>query len=194
MGQHMNNGLSFLSRRGLLAGAGAMLTLTAACGNGVDSKDAAVIDARVEATREYLFTNYAGTRDLADKAFGILYMPLVTEAGLGIGGSYGRGALQINGVTVDYYSATRATFGLQIGAQQYAHALFFMTEEALSDFRRASGWAVGADMKYAIDDQGGSLGTDTTTGLAPIIAFVFGQAGLMAGATLGGTKYTRIIP
>lgn len=190
----MTDRLSFLSRRRLLIGAGSALTLTAACGNGVGSNDAAMIDARVAATRDYLFTNYPGTRDLADKAQGILFMPLVTEAGFGIGGSYGRGALQINGVTVDYYSAARATFGLQIGAQQYAHALFFMTEQALTNFRRSSGWAAGADIKYAIDDQGGSLGTDTTTGLAPIIAFVFGQAGLMAGATLGGTKYTRIIP
>lgn len=183
-----------LSRRGLLIGAGASVTLAAACGNGVGSNDAEVIDRRVEATRNYLFTNYPGTRDLAQKALGILYMPLITEAGFGIGGSYGRGALQIDGVTVDYYSAARGTIGLQIGAQQYAHALFFMTEEALSDFRRSSGWAAGADVRYAIDDQGGSLGADTTTGLAPIIAFVFGQAGLMAGATLGGTKYTRIIP
>ena len=64
-------------------------------------------------------------------------MPLVTEAGFGFGGSYGRGALRIEGVTVDYYSATKATFGFQIGAQQYAHALFFMTPEALEEFRRS---------------------------------------------------------
>lgn len=190
----MTNIIDSLSRRGLLIGAGAALTVTAACGNGVGSSGSDVIDRRVTATRDFLFTNYPGTQDLAQKAFGILYMPLITEAGFGIGGSFGRGALQIDGVTVDYYSAARGTIGLQIGAQQYAHALFFMTEEALSDFRRSSGWSAGADVRYALSDQGGSLGTDTTTGLAPIIAFVFGQAGLMAGATLGGTKYTRIIP
>jgi len=31
----------------------------------------------------------------------MLVMPLVTEAGLGFGGAYGRGALQVNNVTVD---------------------------------------------------------------------------------------------
>lgn len=190
----MNRSSPLLSRRMLLVGAGSSVALTAACGNGVGTNKSGVIDARVEATREFLFSNYPGTRDLADKAHGILFMPLVTEASLGIGGSYGRGALQINNTTVDYYSAARATIGLQIGAQQYAHALFFMTAPALADFRRSDGWAAGADMRYALDDQGGSLGVETTTGLAPVIAFVFGQAGLLAGATIGGTKYTRIIP
>ena len=58
----------------------------------------------------------------------------------------------------------------------------------------AQGWAVGADAKYALPDQGGSLAADTVTTLAPVIALVFGQSGLIAGATLEGTKYTRIIP
>nr|WP_097177044.1 lipid-binding SYLF domain-containing protein [Phaeovulum vinaykumarii] len=166
----------------------------AACGNGVGGQGGARIDARVDATRDYLRNKYPGTRDLMEKAVGILYMPLMTEAGFGIGGAYGRGALRINDVTVDYYSATSASFGFQIGAQQYAHALFFMTQKALADFRRADGWALGADARYALPDRGGAISTETTTTLAPVIALVFGQAGLIAGATLEGTKYTRIIP
>lgn len=181
-----------IDRRTFVAGLGAT-ALLAACGNGVGSNGAATIDARVDATRDYLFGRYPGTRDLAAKSFGVLYMPLVTEAGFGIGGGYGRGALRINDVTVDYYSATRATFGFQIGAQQYAHALFFLTDAALADFRRSSGWAVGADVRYAIPEQGASLGKETTE-LDPVIALVFGQSGLIAGATLAGVKYTRIIP
>lgn len=177
----------------MIIGGGATLGL-AGCGNGIGSGSAARIDQRVDATRDFLFQRYPNTRDLADKAAGILWMPLITEAGFGIGGSYGRGALRVRDATVDYYSAAQATFGLQIGAQQYAHALFFMTEDALSGFRRASGWAVGANATYALNDQGETVLTDTTTVLAPVIAFVFGQAGLIIGATLEGTKYNRIIP
>lgn len=162
-------------------------------GNGIGSNDAAQIDARVDASQAYLFENYPGTRDLAADAAGILYMPLVTEAGLGFGGSFGRGALRIAGATVDYYSATRATIGLQIGAQQYAHALFFMTPEALSDFRSGSGWAASADLRYATPEEGASMGKQTTE-LDPVIALVYGQQGLIVGVTLAGTKYTRIIP
>ncbi len=182
------------TRRSFIASAGATTALTAACGNGVGSNGGAAIDARVNSTRDYLFRNYPGTVDLANKAQGILYMPLITEAGFGFGGAFGKGALRINDVTVDYYSATKASFGLQIGAQQYAHALFFMTPEALSGFRRSSGWAAGADLKYAVNDKGDSVEADTTTALAPVIAVVFGQAGLIVGATIEGTKYTRIIP
>lgn len=186
-----------VSRRYFLAMTGAALVM-AACdgaitGNGVGSNGSAKIDARVDATRDYLFGKYPGTRELASRAAGVLYMPLVTEAGFGVGGGYGRGALRLNGVTVDYYSATRATIGFQIGAQQYAHALFFMTEDALATFRRSSGWAAGADVRYATPEQGGSIGKETTE-LDPVIGLVFGQQGLIAGATLAGVKYSRIIP
>lgn len=179
-------------RRRVILGLGAMAAL-GACANGVGTNNAARIDARVDATRDYLFDRYPGTRELAAKSFGVLFMPLITEAGFGIGGGYGRGALRINGATVDFYSATRATIGFQIGAQQYAHTLFFLTESAISDFRRSPGWAVGADVRYATPEQGASLGKETTE-LDPVIALVFGQSGLIAGATLAGVKYTRIIP
>ncbi len=181
------------TRRTLLAGAAATLALSA-CGNGIGSEGGAKLDARADAALNFLDTNYPGTRDLRDKAVGMLVMPLVTEAGFGFGGAYGRGVLRVNDITVDYYSATEASFGLQIGAQQFAHVLYFMTEEALAEFRTSDGWAAGANIKYALNDQGGNLQTDTTTVLSPVIAVVFGQAGLMAGATIEGTKYNRIIP
>jgi lipid-binding SYLF domain-containing protein len=188
----MNN--STLTRRvftlGALAGAG----VTAACGNGVGGRGSAMIDARVDATLNEMYRLYPNTRQMAAKANGLLVMPLVTEAGLGFGGAYGRGALRVNDVTVDYYSVTKASGGLQIGAQQYAHVLFFMTDAALTDFRRSPGWAAGADLEYVISDKGDSVNAETTTVLAPVLAAVFGRAGLRIGATLEGTKYTRIIP
>lgn len=182
------------TRRQVVFG-GMALTGLAACGNPVGGTGPDVLNARADATRDYLLRTYPETRQLFDTARGVLLMPLVTEAGVVyFGGGYGRGVLRINDVTVDYYSATRATVGLQLGAQQYAHALFFMTEEALQEFRTTDGWAVGADARYAIPERGGSLGVETTTQLAPVIALVFGQSGLIAGATLAGIKYTRIVP
>jgi lipid-binding SYLF domain-containing protein len=173
-----------------LAGAG----VTAACGNGVGSEGGATIDARVDATLNHLFNRYPATRDIAAKSTGQLVMPLVTEAGFGFGAGYGRGALRVGGTTVDYYSATKGSFGLQIGAQQYAHVLFFMTDEALMRFRRSSGWAAGADIEYVFNDRGENIRAETTTSTAPVLAVIFGQAGLLLGATLEGVKYTRIIP
>ncbi|WP_353532339.1 YSC84-related protein [Cognatishimia sp. WU-CL00825] len=183
-----------LNRRTFALTALAGVSVTAACGNGVGSNGADTIDARVSATLTHMYDNYPNTADLAGKAAGMLVMPLVTEAGLGFGGAYGRGALLVNDITVDYYSTAKANFGLQIGAQQYAHVLFFMTQDALMNFRRSSGWAAGADLEYVFSDQGDSLATETTTLTAPVIAVVFGRAGLRVGATLEGTKYSRIIP
>ncbi len=180
-------------RRSVLTGSAALLAL-AACGNGVGSEGAAKLDGRVDASLAFLENNFPGTRDLRDKSVGMLVMPLITEASFGFGGSYGRGALRIGDISVDYYSASQASFGIQAGAQQYAHVLYFMTEEALAEFRTSAGWAAGADVEYAVNDRGGNLSAETTTALAPVIAVVFGQAGLLAGASVEGTKYTRIIP
>ena len=186
--------MTVFSRRIFMAGAASSTLVAAGCSNGLGSNGGGQIDARTDTSLNYLFTNYPGTQDLRDKSAGMLVMPLIAEAGLGIGGSYGRGALRVGDATVDYYSAAQASFGFQIGAQQYSHVLFFMTQEALQDFRRSPGWAAGADLEYALNSRGENISAETTTSLSPVIAVVFGQAGLIAGATIEGTKYTRIIP
>ncbi|MGL4321185.1 MAG: twin-arginine translocation signal domain-containing protein, partial [Paracoccaceae bacterium] len=62
------------SRRQFLIGSGSAAIL-AGCGNGVGGDGAQRLDARVDATRDYLATNYPGTTDLAARAAGVLYMP-----------------------------------------------------------------------------------------------------------------------
>ena len=185
---------SGITRRGFTLAALAGVTVTAACGNGVGSQGSTTIDNRVDLALAEMYRRYPQTRDIADKASGMLVMPLITEAGFGLGGAYGRGALRIADATVDYYSLAEVSGGLQIGAQQYAHVLFFMTDEALTDFRRSPGWAVGGDVQYVISDQGDGASANTATAFAPVIAAVFGRAGLFVGASLQGNKYTRIIP
>lgn len=186
--------MSTLTRRGFTLGALASAPVLAACNNGVGSQGGPRIDARVNATVAHMYANYPGTRSLAEKSTGMLVMPVVTEGGFLVGGGFGRGALRINDVTVDYYSATKGSVGLQAGAQQFAHVLFFMTDGALERFRRSSGWAAGADIEYVFNDKGENLRAETTTSTAPVVAVIFGQAGLMAGVSLEGMKYTRIIP
>jgi lipid-binding SYLF domain-containing protein len=182
-----------LSRRGLILTATALLAL-AACNNGTSGTGAATVDARVDSSLAFMTQTYPGTQDLLNRAAGVLVMPLITEAGLGIGGSFGTGALRIGPTTVDYYSAAAASAGLQIGAQQYSHVLFFMTEDALAEFRASPGWVAGAGIEYVANTDAETLVADTVTSLSPVIAVVFGQTGLRIGATVEGTKYTRIIP
>ena len=65
-----------IPRRALLTGTAAMLAL-AACGNGIGSEGPVKLDARVDATLNFLDNQYPGTRDLRDKSAGMLVMPLI---------------------------------------------------------------------------------------------------------------------
>ena len=186
------------SRRRVIAGgiavAGGAALAVSGCATGTlyGIGSAAGIERRVDVTRDYLLSAYPEAAPMVQNARGVLYMPLVTEVALGPGGSYGEGALRVNGQTVDYYSAAQASVGLQAGAQQYAHALIFNSDAALAAFRASPGWTAGADAFYALPSGGIAAGIDTLTAMHPVVAMIFGQAGLMAGAAIEGTKYTRI--
>ncbi|MRX50242.1 twin-arginine translocation pathway signal [Paracoccus sp. S-4012] len=187
------------SRRGvLLAGGAAALTLGGCGPQGFDVQNfygigsQSGIDRRVDVTRDYLLANYPAAAPMVQGARGVLYMPLVTEIALGPGASYGEGALRVMDQTVNYYSAAQASFGVQAGAQQYSHALIFNSDEALAAFQSSPGWVAGADAFYALPNGGLAMGVDTLTAMHPIIAMIFGQSGLMAGAAIEGTKYTRV--
>ena len=155
-------------------------------------KAAANIDARVFKTIDQMYMEYPYSRQLAAKASGVLVMPLVTEAGFGLGAGYGRGALVVDGAVKNYYSSISANTGIQLGAQQYAHALFFMTDTALNQFEYSMGFSAGGDLEYITPSISEALKIETLTTLSPVIALVFGQAGLKVGATLEGTKYTKL--
>ena len=183
----------------LVSMAAAMSLVLSGCGGDAFNtdfitEDAEKIDARVDIALYQLYTQYPNLEELGNKAEGILIIPLITEAGLFWGGSYGRGALRVNGVSEDYYSTASAGYGLQIGAQQYGHVLFFMTRQALNDFKNSQGWALSGDVEYALQGRGENVRAETTTAMSPIIAVIFGQSGMKVGMSLEGQKYTRIIP
>jgi len=183
-----------ISRRAMAFGALSLGAVTAACGNGVGNGNQQALDARVQSTLDEMYSRYPNTVDIANSAAGMLVMPLVTEAGFGLGGAYGRGALLVDGRTIDYYSGIQGSAGLQAGAQQYSYVIFFMTDDALQRFRTSSGWEAGADAGATLVDEGAVLRATTATLNAPVFVAVFGQAGAFAGATIEGIKYTRIIP
>jgi len=156
-----------------------------------------VIDARVNLALEELYSDVPGARDLAREAAGILVMPKVVKGGFIVGGAYGEGALRVrtgDGYTgnVAYYSVAAASLGLQAGVQETSHVLFFMTPKALERFRNASGWEAGVDAEITVLEQGANIGVDTTSHANPIVAIVFGADGLLLGASLEGSKYSRI--
>jgi lipid-binding SYLF domain-containing protein len=150
------------------------------------------IDADVDGTLQRLYSTVGGSRELVAKASGVLVFPSVLQAGLVVGAQYGKGALRVGGHTVGYYSTTSGSLGLQAGAQSKALIFLFMTQDALSKFRNSDGWSAGADASVALVRMGANGMVDTTTATKPVQAFVLTNAGLMADASLQGTKISRL--
>jgi len=67
-----------------------------------------------------------------------------------------------------------------------------MTEDALNRFRGSEGWSVGGDASVAVLKVGANGEVDTSTASSQVDAFLLTNSGLMAGATLDGTKVTRL--
>lgn len=182
--------MNSITRRGFVIAGAATL---AGCANGSITGSGAQIDSNVAAALQEMYDVIPGSRQAAQDASALLVMPSVTKGGLFIGGAYGEGALLIGNATVDYYSVASASLGWQIGGQQFSHVLFFMTPEALRDFRASDGWQIGVDAEVVVQDEGGAVGLSSTTSNRPVIAVVFGNRGLIVGASLAGMKYSRLV-
>ncbi len=152
------------------------------------------INASVNVALQRFAANVKGADEFLKAAKGTLVMPRVKQAGLIIGGKYGNGALRVGGKTVGYYNLAAGSAGLQIGAEEFNLILCFMDEAALKKFRASKGWQVGLDGNVVLVTLGAGGSVDTTKLKEPIVGFVFGQEGLMAGITLEGLKFTKTNP
>jgi len=151
-----------------------------------------VIDIEVGEALERFYKEVGGAKKFASIAEGMLVFPSVFKAGFGIGGEYGEGALLIKGKTVDYYSTAAASIGFQLGAQSKTVIIVFTSKSALEKFRHSDGWEAGVDGSVALVDLGAGGTIDTSTIKDPIVAFVFGNKGLMYNLTLEGSKYSKL--
>lgn len=183
----------FVGRSVVASGAAALLAIALGTSRG-EAATATTINADVEAAIKQCYAKVSGCEVVADKAKGMLVFPDVTKAGLGVGGSYGVGALVIDGKTVGYYSTTSASIGLQAGAAKQAEMILFLTDDALSGFRSSSGWQVGGDASVTVIDEGAAKDIDTLTHKEPVVAFIWGEQGLMGSLSLEGAKISPYTP
>jgi lipid-binding SYLF domain-containing protein len=184
-----------IQRRTILLATGTVIVAGCSSSMGGTSDPAAKrreIDASVDNALAQLYGKAAGSRELADKARGILVMPKVVSAGFVIGGSYGQGALRKHGVTAGYYSVAAGSVGLLAGADSKAMYMLFMTDAALQKFESSNGWTAGADAQVTVINAGANASVDTATAQQPIIGYVLSNAGLMANLSLDGTKFSKI--
>ena len=156
------------------------------------AKPAQQINSEADAALKLFTQQVKGGSDFLKSAKGVLVMPNIIKAGLGVGGQYGEGVLRIGGKTVDYYSLAGGSVGFQIGAQKTNLILVFTQEEALKNFRASSGWKAGVDGSVAFVKAGAGASADTINVKDPIVGFLFGQEGIMAAATFEGAKFTKL--
>jgi len=152
----------------------------------------ATIDANVKEALAVLYKKVPGSRDVAKQAAGILVFPAIYKAGFIVGGQYGKGALRVRGRSVAYYNTAGAAFGFLAGAEKRSMALMFMTKDALQRFEASSGWDVGADASVTLVEVGANGSINAAQLNKPIVAFVFGEAGLMGNLSLQGTKVSKL--
>lgn len=158
----------------------------------VMAASAAELNREAAAALRTLYAKTPAAKELGAKAKGVLVFPEIIKAGFIVGGQYGEGALRRGGKTVAYYNTVAASYGLQIGAQEFGYALFFMTESALKYLDRSDGWEIGTGPSVVIVDEGMARSLTTTTAKDEVYAFFFSQKGLMAGLGLQGSKISRI--
>ena len=150
------------------------------------------IDARVDATLNRFYAQSEGNHNLAQKAAAVLVFPRVTKAGAGVGGEFGKGALMVHGSTVGYYKVTGGSIGATLGVAYHSEVILFMTDEARDHFMHSSDWSIGADAGVAVVKKGAEAQYGTETLHKPVLAFIFGEKGLMGDVSLAGAKVSKL--
>jgi len=129
---------------------------------------------------------------LRDRATAVLVFPSILKAGFMFGGQIGQGVLFQGGRAAGYYSSVAASYGFQAGIQTFGYALFLMKPAALDYLNKSAGFEIGVGPSLVVVDAGVARSLTTSTIQKDIYAFIFNQAGLMAGVGLQGSKITRI--
>ena len=154
--------------------------------------DSTTLRSRVNSTLDRLYQTAPGSKEMVQRAKGVLVFPSVIGGSFVLGVEHGRGELLVAGQPSGEYTTTGASLGWQAGGQSKAVIYVFNTQEALDKFMRSEGWSVGADATVAAGKIGANSSVDSTTVDAPVTSYVLTNAGLEAGVALGGSKITRV--
>jgi lipid-binding SYLF domain-containing protein len=133
-------------------------------------------------------------QNLLDKAACVIVMPSVIKAALGIGGSYGRGAMtcrsgdNFNGPwgAPTMMALEGASFGFQLGGQATDFVLLVMNERGASSIL-GSKVKLGADASAAAGPKGRDAEADTDVTLRAEVLTYSRSRGLFAGVSLEGS-------
>src|SRR5436190_6759862 len=134
-------------------------------------------------------------QELLEKAECVIVIPSMTKVALGVGGSYGRGAMVCrSGNTFKgpwgapaMYSLEGGSFGLQLGGESTDVVLLVMNDRGV-DALLGSKVKLGANASAAAGPKGRSLEASTDMSLRAEILSYSRSRGLFAGVSLDGTS------
>jgi lipid-binding SYLF domain-containing protein len=154
--------------------------------------DRGKLTARARQSLSELEASSPAARRAAKSAHAVLVFPSILKGGFVFGAETGDGVLFQGGKPVGYYNLSGGSWGLQIGGQDFAYALFLMNAGALDYLNRSGGWQAGTGPSITVINKGAAGEVDTTTATHDILAFPYNGKGLMADLTFQGAKITRI--
>jgi len=156
------------------------------------AKDRGKLVARARASLRELEEGSPAARRASKAAHATLVFPSVLKAGFVFGAETGDGVLFEGGKVAGFYNLSGGSWGLQIGGQDFAYALFLMTPKALDYLEKSGGWQAGTGPSITVINKGAAAEVDTTTATHDVLAFPYNGKGLMADLTFQGAKITRL--
>ena len=156
------------------------------------ARDRSKLLARARQSLRELEAESPAARRTAKTAHAVLVFPSILKAGFVFGAETGDGVLFRGGKVAGYYNLSGGSWGLQIGGQDFAYALFLMTPKALDYLEKSGGWQAGTGPSITVVNKGAAAEVDTTTATHDVLAFPYNGKGLMADLTFQGAKITRL--
>ena len=173
----------------------AVIVVLSSAGLGAQNKEQERLENAGVVMQEILDVPDNIPQELLDKAECAIVIPSMTKVALGIGGSYGRGAMVCrSGETFNgpwgapaMYAIEGGSFGLQLGAESTDVVLLVMNKRGV-DALLGSQVKLGANASAAAGPKGRTVEASTDASMRAEILSYSRARGLFAGVSLEGTS------
>lgn len=169
----------------------ASLSLTA-CSVAPKAENRATFTTESQAAKQWFASNVKGFDKQLSSSGGYIVFPGVGQAGaFFVGGAFGRGAVyDSDGRQIGWAALSRASLGLQLGAQGYKMVMILEDKKTMNHFKEGK-WTGDVSATAVAANEGGAADAQFTDG---VIVYVGDQAGLMAGISvaLANVRYKNI--
>ena len=176
--------------------AGAFVAILSGCASSPqkDAGDRKLLENEINVALTRFYGEATNARQIVRDAQGVLVCPEITKAGFVFGGEGGTCAMQIGGVTKEYYRAAAFKAGLLAGAEKYSLLVVFNDRNALANFREGTrNWQIGGNFSAAVGKKGAHGGFDTKTMGTTATVFVYGQKGFMGDISVDGSTFKKLV-